>query len=1501
LAGRIDLEIWERVINEVVRRHESLRTRFEVEEGEPVQVIDEWEPRRLEVEDLTIVSQEDRAEEVSRRAREEAGTGFDLGRGPLLRVKVLKLEEEEHVLLYTMSHIVSDAWSMGILIREVGALYRAYLAGEEAPLPELEIQYADFAVWQRAYLTGSVLDGEVGYWKEQLRDAAIIDLPSDHPRPAMPSYQGGICGVKIGPELSEGLRRLGQQEGATLFMTLMAAFKALLMRYSGQEDISVGTAIANRTKREVEGLIGFFVNTLVMRTDLSGNPSFRELVRRERKVALGAYAHQELPFEKLVEELNPDRDLSRSPLFQVMMALEHAGRETLELPDVKLSEGSGERGKAGEAQIAKFDLTLSITDLGREMAGALVYSRDLFEAGTIERLINHYINVLGGVVKDSERPIGSLGLLSEGERKQIVEEWNATEVDYPGEKLIHELFEEQAEKSPDAVALVYEEQCLSYGELDGRANRLARRLWGMGVGPESCVGLYCRRSAEMVIGMLGILKAGGAYAPLEPTYPKERVAFIVASAPLRVLLTDRDLAASLPACEAQIIYLEEDWPKGESPVESGYRIESGVTPDSLAYVIYTSGSTGQPKGVMISHRAICNRLLWTLHAFPMREQDCLFQKTPYSFDASVWEIFAPLSSGARLLVARPEGHRDSAYLCEMIVEQQVTVLQLAPSMLRVFLHEREVERCASLVHVFCGGEELRTEDLKLFRKRLEARLHNLYGPTEVSIDATHLECEDLKPVTIGRPLSNVEIYALDTNLTPTPLGAPGELHVGGVGLSRGYLNRPDLSGEKFIPHPYGREAGARLYKTGDLGRWTPEGTIEYLRRNDFQVKIRGFRIELGEIEARLKSHPNIREAVVALQEDGEGGRRLVGYYTGEEVSAEALRAHLTSGLPDYMVPVAYAHLESLPLTPNGKLDRRALPAPDVRKDVRSAEERDGYLLSRTPVEEMVVGIFEEVLRLDRVGIHDNFFEIGGHSLSATQVISRVRDRLGVEIGVKSVFEEPTAGGLGRKIEEAMKAGEKDEAPPLVRVEREGQGDVRLPLSFAQQRLWFIDRLEPGNTAYNIPGAVRLERKLDLEVLERVINEIVRRHETLRTRFEEDEGVPVQVIDEWKPRKLEVIDLRSLPPEEREAEVGRRKREEARTGFDLSKGPLLRVKALILGEERHLALFSMHHIISDGWSMGILIKEVGALYQAYSAGEASPLPELEIQYADYTVWQRQWLRDEALEAQLSYWTQHLKGAAQLLDLPTDHPRPQRQSFKGSREPVAIPQDVYESLTSLSRRETVTLFMTLLAAWQTLLMRYSGQEDILVCTPIANRNRTEIEGLIGYFANTLVLRTDVSSSLTFRELLSRVREVTLNAYRHQDVPFEKLVEELRPERSLSYQPIAQVVFVLQNAPKHQLGLTEFNLAPLDIADATAKFDLTFNMAETGQGLLGSLVYSADLFEAATIRRMLKHFVNLLRSVAAQPECRLDALEFLSEEEKIALEQPIDIEAFSEPFSF
>ncbi|WP_420126422.1 non-ribosomal peptide synthase/polyketide synthase [Longimicrobium sp.] len=1456
-AGELDQAALERALGEIVRRHDALRTVFAEVDGSPVQVVAPFSGFSLPVEDLSGLGQAEREAAFRRREGEEARRTFDLSAGPLFRAVLLSLGADEHVLLLSMHHIVSDGWSLGVLQRELGALYAAYRDGRDSPLPELPVQYADYAVWQREHLAG-VLNRQLAYWRERLAGAPeLLELPADHPRPPVQTYRGVSIPVQLSPELLERLEALGRGEGATLYMTLLGAFQVLLSRYSGGEDIVVGSPIAGRTRGEVEGLIGFFVNTLVLRTDLSGDPSFREILRRVREATLGAYAHQELPFEKLVAELQPERSLSHSPLFQVMFTLQNAG----------VGGGGGapaglETNGAGPAmEVAKFDLSLELVATPRGLRGALNYSTDLFERGTIERMLGHLERVLEQVADDADVRLSQLELLGDAERALVLEAWNRTEAEVPAALCIHELFEVQAARTPDAVAVRFEDASLTYAELNARANQLAHHLRGLGVGPEVRVGVLMERSLEMVVSLLAVLKAGGAYVPLDPGLPAERLAYMLVDADVAVLLTQERLRGILPASELPALEVDAAW--DSIARESAENPAPVVTPSNVAYVIYTSGSTGRPKGVMNQHRGVVNRLVWMQAHFGLSADDVVLQKTPFSFDVSVWEFFWPLQQGATLVMARPDGHRDPLYLQEIIEAEGVTTLHFVPSMLQSFVEAVEPGRCASLRHVVCSGEALPPALVHRFYDRFAAPvvLTNLYGPTEAAVDVSCWTCareEAADVVPIGRPVWNTQLYVLDAALKPAPVGVPGELYIGGVQVARGYQGRAAMTAERFVPDPFSAEPGARLYRTGDRARWRADGAIEYLGRLDFQVKVRGFRIELGEIEARLAEHADVREAVVIARADA-GEQRLVAYVVGG-VETDALRAHLRRSLPEYMVPAAFVRLDALPLTANGKLARKALPVPEF------AAGADRYVAPRTPAEEVLAGIWAEVLRLERVGVEESFFQLGGHSLLATRVVSRVRDAFGVELPLRALFEAPTVAELSRRVEEMRRAGAPG-LPPVVPIERTGA----LPLSFAQERLWFIDRLEPGSTVYNVPVARRLGGALDVVALERALGEVVRRHESLRTVFAETDGAPVQVVAPFSGFALPVEDLSGLG----EAAVERRTSEEARRVFDLAAGPLFRAALLRVDAEDHVLLLSMHHIVSDGWSMGLLFREVAALYAAYREGGESPLAELPVQYADYAVWQREQLAGEALERQLSFWRERLAGAPELLELPTDHPRPPVQTFRGASVPLELSPELLERLQALGRGEGATLFMTLLGAFQVLLGKYAGSDDIVVGTTIAGRTRGEVEALIGFFVNTLVLRTDLGGDPSFRAVLRRVREATLGAYEHQEVPFERVVAELQPERSLSHSPLFQVVFELQEAGGGGGALQGLKVGGAGSAMEVAQFDLSLTLAATSQGLRGVLNYSTDLFDRDTAERMLSHFARVLEQVAADADVRLSRL--------------------------
>jgi amino acid adenylation domain-containing protein len=1033
MQGALNVPVLRQTFNLILARHDVLRGRFELVDGQPVQLIAPRLELDLPIVDLEHLAAAEREAEISRQAIAEAQRPFDLTQAPLLRVRLLRLAAEDHVLFLTMHHIVSDGWSMGLLVREMTQIYQALGTGQQIQLPELPIQYADFARWQRQRLQGEVLDEQVEYWKESLAGApAVLDLPVIRARPATQTTRGSHLETVLSRELTQALGELSRREGVTLFMTLLAAFQTLLYRYSGQEDLVIGSPIAGRNRAEVEGLIGFFVNSLPLRTSLAGNPSFRELLTRVKATALGAYAHQDLPFEKIVEAVKPPRSLSYPPIFQIMFSLQNQPAVTLVLPGLKIT--SPKR----EFDTAKFDLTWFMTERDQGLSSWIEYNTDLFDRSTIERLAGHFEVLLTGIVEGPGQRIAELPLLTVAE-KQSLSQWNETQVEFPTHPCVHQLFEEQVARTPDSTAVVFEEMKITYAELNRRANQLAHYLRKRGVRPEVLVGLCVERSIDMVVGILGILKAGGAYVTLDPANPPERLSFMLADAAAPLLLTQEHLLAGLPAQVTEIICLDRDW--GVIAQEKVEEPASQVVAENPAYVIYTSGSTGRPKGVVITHRALCNHMYWMQSRFPLTGSDRVLQKTPIGFDASVWEFYAPLLTGAQLIMAKPDGHRDAAYLVEAIKGNGVTVLQLVPSLLRFLLNEPEFQSCTSLRRVYCGGEQLPLELVQQFHSRLGAELVNLYGPTEATIDSTYWICSRgqlSEPVPIGVPVANMRAYILDSSLEMVPVGVAGELYLGGAGLGRGYLNRPDLTGASLIPDRFSAQPGQRLYKTGDLARYREDGNIEYLRRVDYQLKLRGFRIELGEIAAVISAHPRVREAVVIVREGQAGDQRLVAYLlteTASEVTVSDLRVYLGDRLPEYMVPSYFVFLEAWPLTPSGKIDRLALPPPDrTRPDL--AQSRSA---PRNQAEERLAGIWKEVLELDQVGVTDNFFELGGHSLLAVRLLSEIEKAFGQKIPLVSLFRSTTIESLATLLSQEV---DSTSWPTLVEIQK---GDATLPL------------------------------------------------------------------------------------------------------------------------------------------------------------------------------------------------------------------------------------------------------------------------------------------------------------------------------------------------------------------------------------------------------------------------------------------------------------------------
>ncbi|HJX28618.1 MAG TPA: amino acid adenylation domain-containing protein, partial [Thermoanaerobaculia bacterium] len=1283
-------------------------------------------------------------------------------------------------------------------------------------------------------------------------------LPTDRPRPAVQSYRGASLPVHLPAVLTRQVETLARREGATLFMVLLAAFQALLARYSGQDDLAVGSPVAGRNRTETEGLIGFFVNTLVLRGDLAGGLSFRELLGRARETALAAYMHQDMPFEKLVEELSPQRSLAHAALFQVMLVLQNVPVETSEIRDLRL------RPVGGSGTVAKFDLTLSFGEHNGELVGTVGYATDLFDAATIDRLILHYERLLAAAVAVPEKKVLELPLLGEAECQQILVEWNDTFREIPAGGLAHEPISGMAERSPGALAVVWDGGELTYGELDRRSNGLARRLRRLGVGPEVPVGLCVDRSGDLVVGLLGILKAGGAYIPLDPEYPRERLEHMLADCGAPVLVAQEHTVRLVAATLARPVLVDEHGP--ESDLADAGPVDAAALPESPAYVIYTSGSTGRPKGVVVSHRGLIlsTGARLALYREPVK---AYLLASSFAFDSSVAGLFWTLWQGGTLVLHRDQSRLDLPPFLALLERQRASHLLCLASLYSLLLEYAAPGQLASLKTVIVAGEACPETLVAQHAERLpSAALFNEYGPTEGTVwsSACELTAIPRSPVVpIGRPIANVRLYLLDRALRPVPAGVHGEICIGGGALARGYLGKPDLTAERFLPDPFSGEAGARFYRTGDRACHRSDGNLNFLGRIDDQVKVRGFRIELGEIEAALLALAGVREAVVVARKDRRGDRHLVAYVVGP-ASADELRRSLRERLPDYMVPAAFVNLEALPLTPNGKVDRKALPAPEWQSAVES------YVAPRTPVEEALAGLWAELLGLERVvGAEGHFFELGGHSLLATRVMSRLRSTFGIELPLRELFEAPTLAGLAARIEariqEDRRSGAVAAAPPLIPVPREGL----LPLSFAQQRLWFIDQLEPGSPLYNMPVALRIDGPLDPGVLALCLGEIVRRHETLRTVFAVRDGAPVQVIQPAVPFPLPVVDLSGLPENAAEPQALALVREEAVRPFDLAHGPLLRGLLLRLPKGEHVVALTMHHIASDGWSMGILVREVVALYAKLAAGLPSPLPELPVQYADFAVWQHSWLRGEVLENEISFWRRELAGLPPLLELPTDRPRPTAQSFRGDSRLVRLPAALTRQAEVLARREGATLFMVLLAAFQALLSRISGQDDLAVGSPVAGRNRTETEDLIGFFVNTLVLRGDLTREPSFRELLGRVRETALAAHLHQDVPFERLVQELAPERSLSHTALFQVMFVLQNAPAESLEIPGLKLRPAGAGGRTARFDLGLSLAEHGGEILGGIEYATDLFDRTAIDRLIGHFESLLDAATAAAE--------------------------------
>ena len=1457
LTDELNIAAFEQAWQRIIERHDNLRMSVNWDGSQkPLQKFHSVVEIPLEQQDWRGLPPVEQNERLNAYLGSDRAKGFALDdEAPLMRLALFKLGAADYRFVWTYHHALLDGRSRVLVLKELFTLYEALNHGNSLEL-EPARPYRDYISWLR---TRDLSKAEA-FWKNLLEGFSTPTRLAIAP-PAIeesPATEHGEMQARLSRDWTLALLDLAKQNGLTLNTILQGAWALLLSRYSNQDDIVFGATRACRRSipGETDAMVGLFINTVPVRVRLSPDdlliPWLKAL--RSQHVTVRDYEHTPLVSIQSWSQLPAGTSLFESVVVFENWSLDSAF-ESL--------GGDWRNMHFSLIQQANYSLLLAAY-LDSGLFIRLEYSTDLFDKTTISRMLGHFENLLASIVADPGRRISELPLMSPAERHEVLVEWNDTHKDFGRLAPLHRLFQQQVARTPDRLAVVCGDQQITYAALDRRSNQLGHYLRRLGAGAEALVGICMSRSIDMLVALLGVLKAGAAYVPLDPAYPQPRLQFILEDAQVALLLSEREMELPALRPETQVIRLED---AGQQIAwESPGACHSGVSGGNLAYLIYTSGSTGRPKGVAIEHRSAATFLQWAAEAFQGSGTEVVLASTSICFDLSVYEIFWPLSVGGRVVLTA-----NVLETSEAGCREPIELINTVPSAISELLRSGAVPESVRVVNL--AGEALSKRLVEeLYRLGHVREVRNLYGPSEDTTYSTsgvmRAGAEDR--VTIGRPIANTRVYIVDASGEAAPMGVAGELWIGGEGLARGYLNRPELTAEKFVPEGLSGKAGERVYQTGDVARYMSNGEIEYLGRRDQQVKIRGYRIELGEVEAVLCGHGEIREAVVMARREAGGEKRLVGYVVregaGEELSVSELRRYLKERLPGYMVPSAFIFLERLPQTANGKLDRQALPT--VRLDERNCE-RD-YVAPRNPTEELVAGIWADILGMEQVSVFDNFFESGGHSLKAARIASRLRGAFSINLPLSTIFKTATVAGLAELIEKVVREKQGICAPPIAQIGRE----TTIPLSFSQWRLWFLDQLDRGNTAYNSPFALRLAGSLSVPALEASINRIIQRHESLRTCIGIVDGIPHQIISAPTRVAIPLISLERISSDKREALARRSIVQQTRMPFDLQRGSLIRVALIQLGDTDHVLMLLVHHIVFDGWSFGVFMHELATLYEAYVAGVTPILPELTIQYADYSHWQRQWLTGEIFEEQVNYWKRQLEGNTKL-NLPLDSARPVPQMSVGAEQALMMPRSLAEALKELSRREGGTLFMTLLAAFQVLLFRWTGQEDISVGTPIAGRNRQELEGLIGFFVNTLVLRTDLSGDPTVTELLPRVRKVALEAYAHQDVTFEKIVQALKPKRDSGH-PLFRVMFGLRTE-LDEVGMANLQISRMRLKTGTVKFDLSLGMADTGRGLAASLRYKAGLFEDSTISRLLKELQSLLEAMAAHPQRRLSELTF------------------------
>ncbi|EOO16136.1 amino acid adenylation domain-containing protein [Bacillus cereus] len=1449
IEGILDRNKFEQAFRQLIQRHETLRTSFDMVDDEIVQKVH----GDVEFEISFIETHEDMNDEIMSRFVRL----FDLSKAPLLRIGLVKFAENKHMLLFDMHHIISDGVSMGLLVEEFVHLYQ----GNQ--LSPLRIQYKDFSVWQNELFQSQVIKEKEQYWLNTFQgEIPVLNMPTDFPRPSIQSFEGCSTSFDLDKELTENLNALAKETGTTLYMVLLAAYNVLLSKYTGQEDIVVGSPVAGRPHADLQSIIGMFVNTLAMRNYPKSNQTFEEFLDGVKENALIAYENQDYQFEQLVERLEIPRDMSRNPLFDTMFVLQNADNGKFTIDGLKFKPYSF------DSMVTKFDLTLTAREIDEKITFNFGYCTKLFERETIERMANHLINILKQIVVQKDIELAQMDMLSRDEKRQLLLEFNDTKLDYPSNKAIHELFEEQVKKTPNHVAVVFGNKQLTYKELNSRANILARLLRKKGVRPNSIVSIKTPRSIELAVGIMGILKAGGAYLPIDPQYPVERISYMLEDSGSKVFLTSDYLKEKIHF-DGVVIDINE---LPESIEDEN--LQSITQSNDLAYVIYTSGSTGKPKGVMLEHKSLVNFIFSMYHSYGQRigvGDNCL-SITNISFDVSVCEFFLPLTFGASLVLYDNIKFVDPKELAQTIVDKSISFAYIPPTLLSdVYKDIRLMGRDISLDKLLVGVEPIKDQTLENYLKLNKSmKILNGYGPTEATICATFYEYQGGiitgRNVPIGKPLKNTNVYIMNSGLL-TPIGVAGELCVAGDGLASGYLNRRELTEEKFISNPFGN---GRLYKTGDLARWRSDGNIEFLGRSDFQVKMRGFRIELGEIEASLESLISIRQAVVKAWDDESQGMYLAAYLIYEEGQSQytigELRKQLAQSLPNYMIPLHFIALEEIPISANGKVDRKSLPRP-----LSHVDSGERLIQNYNEIEEKLAPLWFNLIGQKPVA-QDHFFESGGHSLLVMRLVSKIQEAFNVKLAVSDIFSNPTFEDIARLIEVGENIPEK--VMSLPEIQKPNSQLFEFPLSFAQQRLWFLDQLNPGSSNYNMVGAFKLSGSINPKHLKEVFLELTSRHDILRTTFGSRDGIPYQLVGVKPQISFNCVEFRD------NQDVNSLIMDEARFGFNLEEGPLIRVLLITninnLVDENILVV-NMHHIISDGWSMNVLIQEIGELWSQIHSKKSDylNLPKLVIQYGDYSLWQKNLMESGYFANQISYWQQHLGGHKGILGLPVDKPRSTTGVGKAGEIPIRISENELIKLKNLANANGCTLYMLLITAYAVVLNRYSGDEDIIIGTAVANRNRSELEGLIGFFVNTLGIRLDFSDDLLLSELLEKSRESVLDGFANEDVPFDVVLDSLNVPRLPGIHPLFQAMFILQTASPTEMSLSGVEINPMHLPMEESKFDLFLNLEEKKGELVGHLKFNLDIFNEERIRKMGEYFTSFLEACLKNPDKKISEL--------------------------